>query len=115
MRESPLLLSTKPSLSSATSGVLSPHWIVSDKFFPFSARAEDVSLCDHWGKAQAFPSESTDGNTSAWHVVVSSKTNDLREACFACVSSKSVQHIFGMFFFMQFPCSPLSFAVEQAI
>ena len=28
-------------------------------------------------------------------MVVSSKTNDLREACFACVSCKSAQHIFS--------------------
>lgn len=47
-----------------------------------------------------FPSESTDSDTSAWHVVVSSKSNDLRDASFVCVSHKSGQYIFGMFFFM---------------
>lgn len=55
VRASPLFLSSKQSLRSATSGLLSPRWIVSDKSFPFSACAEDVSLCDHQGKAPAFP------------------------------------------------------------
>lgn len=89
----------------------------------FSACAEDISLCDHQGNAQAFSvcCSFPQKTLTAWHVVLSSKTNDMREACLAFLSLRSAQHIFGTFFFigclplMQFPCFALFFAVRQAI